>query len=448
MAIDEKTITHVASSTEDKAVLYKKVLRRLMPLLMVIYIVAFIDRSNVGFAKLGFMPDLGFTDTIFGIGAGIFYAGYMLFEIPSNLLLARIGARKTLVRIMLLWAICSAGFAAMSGPYSYYTWRFLLGASEAGLFPGVLLYLTYWVPSSRRARFTAMFMASIPLAGIIAGPLSGTIMHAMEGVAGVRGWRWLFIIEGVPALLLAVVAYVWLRDRPSNAPWLTASEVATIQRDLDADAAATEGSGHKSFGDALRSPRFYLLVGMGVALLASVSNVFFWLPTIIRSSGVKDVWVIGLMSAAPFLAGFIVQYLVARHSDLRDERRWHAAISALFAAAGWCALTFVANEPVLALLAMTVAAAGTFATTGPFWAMPSLYLGRKAAAGGIALISTLAGIGSLISPVIVGWLNEQTKTLAAGQFFLAGLLVIGAVTVVAIGPHSVPRRQPSLSPAA
>jgi MFS family permease len=293
-----------------------------------------------------------------------------------------------------------------------------------------------------------MFMASIPLAGIIAGPLSGTIMHAMEGVAGVRGWRWLFILEGAPALVLAVVAYVWLRDRPSNAPWLTASEVATIQRDLDADAAATEGSGHKSFGDALRSPRFYLLVGMGVALLASVSNVFFWLPTIIRTSGVKDVWVIGLMSAGPFLAGFIVQYLVARRSDLRDERRWHAAVSALLAAAGWCALTFVANDPVLALLAMTVAAAGTFATTGPFWAMPSLYLGRKAAAGGIALISTLAGIGSLISPVIVGWLNEQTKTLAAGQFFLAGLLVIGAVTVVAIGPHSVTTRQPSLSPAA
>jgi MFS family permease len=431
------TVDLSAGVTAEHAV-YKKLLWRLMPLLMLLYIVAFIDRSNVGFAKLSFLRDLGLSETVFGIGAGVFYAGYMLFEIPSNMLLARIGARKTFLRIMILWAVCSAGLAGMSGQNSYYLWRFLLGASEAGLFPGILLYLTYWVPVSRRARFTALFMASIPIAGVIGGPLSGLIMHTMNGVAGLRSWRWLFLIEGIPPLLLVFVVLRLLHDTPANAPWLTPNEAAIIERDLRADREATVSTVHKSFGQALLSPRFYLLTGMGVALLASTSNVFFWLPTIINRTGITDLWTIGVLSSLPFIAGFVCQYFVARHSDARKERRWHAALSGVAAAVGWAALPLVSADPALSVLALIVTAAGTFAAMGPFWSMPSLYLSKEAAAGGIALISTLAGLGSLVSPGIVGWLNQSTHTLAAGQYYLAALMIIGATTVIAIGPHDKP----------
>jgi MFS family permease len=414
--------------------LYRKVLLHLLPMLVIVYIIAYVDRSNVGFAKLGFMHDLGFSDTVFGLGAGVFYAGYMIFEIPSNLMLAKIGFRKTLLRIMILWAVCSGLLAAMTSANTYYFARFLLGASEAGLFPGVLLYLTYWVPVSRRSRFTAVFMAAIPLSGVISGPLSGSIMHGMEGWYGLKGWQWLFLIEGAPALLFAIVVYAFLKDSPATASWLNGQERAVIERDLAADQARGGGAQHKSFLDALRSPRFYLLVGMGVALLASASNVSFWLPTIIKNSGVTNAWTIGLMSMAPYIVGVLAQQWVARRSDLHDERRWHAATCATVSALGWCALPMVSSNPTLSLIALTATAGGTFATMGPFWAMPGLYLSRKAAAGGIALISTLAGIGSLVSPVIVGWLNETSKTLAAGQYYLAALMIVGAVTVIAIGP--------------
>ncbi len=419
----------------DSDAVYRKVMLHLVPMLVIVYIIAYIDRSNVGFAKLGFMKDLGFDNTVFGIGAGVFYAGYMLFEVPSNLLLARIGFRKTLLRIMILWAACSGVLAMMTSPNSFYFARFLLGAAEAGLFPGVLLYLTYWVPVSRRSRFTAFFMAAIPLSGVIGGPLSGAIMHGMGGVMGLKGWQWLFLIEGLPALVFAVVVYVYMRDKPADAKWLSPAERALIERELAADQANSAPSQHQSFLDALKSPRFYLLVGMGVALLASASNISFWLPTIIQNTGVKNNLTIGLMSMAPYFVGVIAQQWVARRSDLRGERRWHAAACATVSAIGWCCLPLVSDNSTLSLLALVATAGGTFATMGPFWAMPGLYLSRKAAAGGIALISTLAGVGSLISPMLVGWLNDVTKAPAAGQYYLAALLMVGAATVLAIGPH-------------
>lgn len=425
----------VEPTAVDPKAMYRKILWHLLPMLVLVYVIAYVDRSNVGFAKLGFMRDLGFSDTVFGIGAGVFYAGYMIFEIPSNLMLAKIGFRKTLLRIMILWAVCSGLLAVMTSQHSFYFARFLLGASEAGLFPGVLLYLTYWVPVSQRSRFTAVFMAAIPLSGVISGPLSGSIMHGMEGVYGLKGWQWLFLIEGAPALIFALVVYVYLKDTPATAPWLTRAERSMIERDLAADQARTGAAQHKSFLDAVRSPRFYLLVGMGVALLASASNISFWLPTIIQKSGIKSTWTIGVMSMLPYIVGVVAQQWVARRSDLHDERRWHAAVCATVSALGWCALPLVSTNPTLSLCALVAAAGGTFATMGPFWAMPGLYLSHQAAAGGIALISTLAGVGSLISPMIIGRLNEYTRSLAAGQYYLAALLMIGAITVVAIGPH-------------
>lgn len=312
---------------------YRKVLCRIMPFMMLCYIVSFIDRANIGFAKLHFISDLKFNDAIYGVGAGIFYVGYILFEVPSNMLLHKRGVRQTLLRIMVLWGILSTCMAFMLTANHFYIMRFLLGAAEAGMFPGMLLYLTYWVPLNRRARFNALFTASIPLAGMIGGPLSGWIMHTFEGVAGMKGWQWMFIIEGSPAVLLGVVAYFYLQDGPASAKWLTPEQKTIIAEDLAASGGAKKASsGDHSFLSALRDPKLYWLTGMGVAVLVSTGGVFFWLPTIIRKSGVENVMTIGLMSVVPFLIALVVQYLNARHSDKTGERRWHVAIPAFVAA--------------------------------------------------------------------------------------------------------------------
>lgn len=409
---------------------YNKVLWRLMPFLMLCYIVSFIDRSNIGFAKLHFITDLKLNDAIYGIGAGIFYVGYILFEVPSNMLLHRRGVRQTLLRIMILWGIFSTGMAFMKSANEFYLMRFLLGAAEAGMFPGMLLYLTYWVPLNRRARFNALFTASIPLAGMLGGPLSGWIMHGFEGIAGLKGWQWLFLIEGSPACLLGLFAWFYLQDGPANAKWLTPEQKDIIARDLAASGAARSGSADHSFLDALRDPKLYWLCGMGIAVLVSSGGIFFWLPTVIRKSGIDNVMTIGLLSVVPFVIALVVQYLNARHSDRTGERRWHVAIPALLAAIGWGSLPSVQASTPLSLLMMTLATAGTLGLTGPFWTLPSSFLTGKAAAGGIALLSSAAGLGSVFSPMLVGWLSSTTGSLAMGQYYYAALMLFGAVTLL------------------
>jgi D-galactonate transporter len=410
---------------------YRKVLWRIMPFMMLCYIVSFIDRANIGFAKLHFIADLGFNDAIYGIGAGIFYVGYILFEVPSNMVLHKRGVRQTLLRIMVLWGVFSTCMAFMLTANHFYIMRFLLGAAEAGMFPGMLLYLTYWVPLNRRARFNALFTASIPLAGMIGGPLSGAIMHAFEGVAGMKGWQWMFIIEGAPAILLGLVAYFYLQDGPTSARWLTDAQKTIIAEDLAASGGGKKkDSGDHSFLSALRNPKLYWLSGMGVAVLVSTGGVFFWLPTIIRKSGIESVMTIGVLSVVPFLIALVVQYLNARHSDKTGERRWHVAIPALVAAIGWATLPSVQTNAPLALLMVSLATAGTLGLTGPFWTLPSSFLTGKAAAGGIALLSTFAGVGSVFSPMLVGWLSATTGSLSMGQYYFAALMLIGALSIL------------------
>jgi MFS family permease len=409
---------------------YRRILWRLMPFLMLCYVVSFIDRSNIGFAKLHFVKDLGFDDAIYGIGAGIFYVGYILLEVPSNMYLHKVGVRATLLRIMVLWGACCAAMAFMASPMSFYVMRFLLGAAEAGLFPGMLLYLTYWVPLSRRARFTALFTASIPIAGIAGGPLSAWLIHTFEGVAGMRGWQWMFIIEGGLACLLGVVAYFYLQNSPAVSSWLSGDEKALIRRDFEAESQARAGKGQHSFGAALREPRLYWLAGMGVAVLVGTGGVFFWLPTIIRKSGVEDVLTIGLLSVIPFGIALVAQYLNARHSDRTGERRWHVALPALVAAAGWTVLPSVQGSPALSVLMLTLATAGTLSLTGPFWTLPTTFLSGAAAAGGIAVLSAIAGLGSVFSPMLVGWLSATTGNLMAGQYYFGAWMLFGAVTLL------------------
>lgn len=408
---------------------YRKILWRIMPFMMLCYVVSFIDRSNIGFAKLHFIADLGFNDAIYGIGAGIFYVGYILFEVPSNMLLHKSGVRQTLLRIMVLWGLFSTAMAFMQNSVHFYAMRFLLGAAEAGMFPGMLLYLTYWVPLNRRARFNALFTASIPLAGMIGGPLSGAIMHAFEGVAGMKGWQWMFIIEGAPACLLGVVAYFYLQDGPASSNWLSARQKQIIAEDL-AQHGARRDTGEYSFMDVLKNPKLYWLAGMGVAVLVSTGGVFFWLPTVIRKSGIDNVMTIGVLSIVPFLIALVVQFLNARHSDRTGERRWHVAVPALLAALGWATLPSVQGNVPLSMLALTLATAGTLGLTGPFWTLPSSFLTGKAAAGGIALLSTFAGMGSVFSPMLVGWLSATTGSLAMGQYYFAALMLFGAVTLL------------------
>jgi MFS family permease len=416
---------------------YRKVLWRIMPFLMLCYVVSFIDRSNIGFAKLHFVADLNFNDAIYGIGAGIFYVGYILFEVPSNMVLHKHGVRQTLLRIMVLWGLFSAGMAFMQTPTHFYVMRFLLGAAEAGMFPGMLLYLTYWVPLNRRARFNALFTASIPLAGMIGGPLSGAIMHAFDGVNGMHGWQWMFIIEGLPACALGVFAYFYLTDGPASSPWLTARQKQIISEDL-AQSVTKRDHGPQSFLSALTNPKLYWLSGMGVAVLVSTGGVFFWLPTIIRQSGIDNVMTIGALSVIPFLIALVVQFMNARHSDHTGERRWHVAIPAFIAAIGWALLPSVQGNVTLSMLMLTLATAGTLGLTGPFWTLPSSFLTGKAAAGGIALLSTFAGIGSVFSPMLVGWLSSTTGSLAMGQYYFAGLMLMGGLSLlIGIKPQAL-----------
>lgn len=428
--LDSKA-TELAGSGESLAdATYRKVLWRLMPFLIVCYVVAFIDRSNIGFAKLQFTQDLGFSEAVYGFGAGIFYIGYILCEIPSNLFLAKYGVRKTLLRIMVLWGLCCVALAFMTTPLHYYGLRLLLGAAEAGLFPGILLYLTFWVPAARRARFTALFMASIPISGVLGGPLAGWIMQEFAGALDMKGWQWLFIIEGMPAVLLGFVAYWYLQDHPAASRWLTPQQKSLIEEDLRRDQLAQQAHSHPSFAAALKDVRFYSLAAPAFAIMVSTGGVFFWLPTILRRAGITSVWDVGMLSAIPFIAAFVAQFLVARHSDKTLERRWHTAAPTLVGAAGWCLLPAVSNSTTLSLVMLTLATAGTFAAMGPFWTLPSAFLSRTAAAGGIALISTLAGLGNFISPALVGWLVDRTGTLVVGQFYFGGLLVLGALVLL------------------
>lgn len=422
---------------------YKRVAWRLIPFLMICYFCAHIDRSNIGIAKLQFTADVGLSEAAYGFGAGIFYLGYILFEVPSNLLLARIGARITISRILVFWSLTSAAFAFVTEPWQFFTLRVLLGIAEAGFFPGVIYYLSQWAPGARRARFTALFMSAMAMTGVVVGPLSGWIMQTFDGVHGLAGWQWLFIIEGLPGVLLGVVAYFYLTDSPSQAHWLDDSQKKVILGDLADEArmkaAAAAGAVHTSFLSLLKDPRFYCLAVMAAAQMSTLAGVALWTPTILREAGVKTVSMIGLLTAVPYVFSVVVQQLVARSSDHFQERRWHTAIPSLISAAGWLLLPLFKDSPSLSIALLVLAAAGGFAATGPFWTLPWSYLSKTSGAGGIAALSTAGGIGPFLAPIIVGWAATETGSLDAGKYFYGGILLVG-VTLMLIGTRGLARK--------
>jgi D-galactonate transporter len=417
-----------APSTFEEAT-YRKVARRLTPLLLLCYVVAYLDRVNVGFAKLQMAADLHLSDAVYGLGAGIFFIGYFLFEVPSNLILHRVGARIWIARIMITWGIISALTMFVTTPTMFYVMRFLLGLAEAGFFPGIILYLTYWYPAHRRGRMTTWFMTAIALSGVIGGPISGYILKTFDGMNGWHGWQWLFLLEGLPSIVVGVIVIAMLDDRISSAKWLTDQEKQLLERNIRAENAEKEDP---PLGAVLTSPRVLLMSLIYFSFVMGLYGVSFWLPTIIKATGVTDAFAIGLLSAIPFAAAVVAMLLIARSADRRRERRWHVALPAAAGALGLVLSVAWAHNTVLAMAALTLATAGIITTLPLFWSLPTAFLAGAGAAAGIAMVNSIGNLAGFLSPYAVGWLKQATGANDSGMYMLAAFMVLGGLLALSV----------------
>ncbi len=415
----------------DEDAIFRKIARRIVPFLFICYMVNFIDRVNIGFAKLQFLQDLKLDDAVFGIAAGMFFVGFVVFEVPSNLLLARIGVRKTLLRIMTLWGVFTVLLMFVRNANTLYVLRFLLGAAEAGFFPGIVLYLTYWFPDSRRGRIMSLFVMAVPLAGIVGGPLAGVIMSDLHSVSGLSGWQWLFLIEGIPAIMLGVVAYFFLDDGPTDARWLSSNEKARIATVLSRQGAANVRM-HTRFADVMCDPRTYLMAAIYFTIFMALNAIGFWIPTLLCQVGVQHVREIGWMSGGISICTAVGILLIGRHSDHRMERRWHIACSGFAVAASLLLLPWVAHSIPLTIGLLIIASIGIFSALSLFWTIPPTYLRRNAAAGGIAAIEAMGASGGVVSPWLVGTLKTSTGSLYMGLGVIGSILVVGMLILLCV----------------
>ncbi len=413
---------------------YRKIAWRIIPFAMLLFVLAWLDRVNVGFAKLRMVTDLGFSEAVFGFGAGIFFLGYFLFEVPSNLLLERIGARKTLARIAILWGLASMSTMFVRTDTWFYILRFLLGAFEAGLYPGVILYLTYWFPARHRARMLGYFMTAVPIAGIFGGPISGWIMSALCGAAGLANWQWLFLLEGAPTMIVGFVTLAIMVDAPAQARWLTESERQFVLADLERDRREAGPRRHR-FSEALRVPRLWLLTLICFCLVSANPTLGFWGPTIISGMGVESNVMIGLLSAVPYVAAMIAVVFVARSSDRLLERRYHCALSCLAAAIGLITIGVFESTPPLAFAGLVLAQTGVLSAIAPFWQMPTMILGGTAAAGGIALINSIGNLSGWVGPFAVGWFRDLTGKTSTGLYVIGGLELLATILILVFIPR-------------
>lgn len=434
----EATPADVAPSVEEErdAALYRRVAWKLIPILFISYAMAYLDRVNVGFAKLQMLGDLGFSETVYGLGAGIFFLGYFIFEVPSNLVLHRVGARRWIARIMITWGLLSAAMMFVKTPTTFYVLRFLLGVAEAGFFPGIVLYLTYWIPPSRIGKPLSLFFIAVPVAGVVGGPLSGWTLQAFHDIGGWRGWQWMFLIEGVPTILLGLVVLFMLRDRIDDAPWLTQSQKQRLLQNLAAE--HTEQIGH-SVRDAFTLPMVWLMCLIELCIGMGIYGMGFWMPTLIREAGIKGLLDIGLFSAIPYGAAIVAMVWVARVADARRDRKTFLAMSALVGAGALTLSMTYSNQTFFAIAMLTVATAAILTAFAQFWRLPTLLLGGKAAAAGIAVISSVANLSGFVSPYLVGWLRDTTGSGAVGMYLTAGSLALAAVIVMAIPGRLVNR---------
>jgi sugar phosphate permease len=401
---------------------YRKTAWRIIPLLIACYLVAYLDRVNVGFAKLQMLDDLKFSETVYGLGAGIFFLGYLIFEIPSNIALHRFGARRWIARIMVSWGFLSAAMMFIETPLAFYVLRLLIGIAEAGFFPGIIFYLTTWFPSHRRGVMTAMFIMALPVSSMFGAVVSGLILQHFNGVAGYAGWQWLFVIEGLPAVALGAAVFFLLRDRIADAHWLTPEERQGMQAAIDRE--ASQKQSHR-LRDGLLNPQIWLLGAVYFCLVLGQYVISFWLPTIIRNSGVQQPAVIGVLSAIPYAAAAIAMVLVGRSSDRHGEYRWHLAICAGIGALGIAFGTYFGDNLLLGMIGLTIGTAAMISSLPVFWGMPSAVVGGAAAATGVALINSLGNIAGFFSTIVVGWLTQVTGTTHAAMYIMAAILVVG-----------------------
>ncbi|RYY99739.1 MAG: MFS transporter [Comamonadaceae bacterium] len=429
----------VSHNTAADQALYRKVSWRIVPLLLVCYIVAYLDRINIGYAQLQMKQTLTFGDAVYGLGAGIFFLGYFLFEVPSNMMLEKVGARKTLLRIMFCWGIVAAGMMFVTTPTQFYVLRFLLGVFEAGFFPGLILYLTYWYPSALRGQLIATLMCATTLAGVVAGPLSGGIMKYFDGANGWHGWQWLFLVQGLPASVLGIVAYFYLQDTPSQAHWLTAGEKARLQHNLSSETGLVQGASHTGMGQLLRDPKVYALSLVYFLLLGATYTMVFWLPTLIKALGVNDMLTIGLYAAIPNAIGVVGMILIGRSSDRMKERRWHFFACVALAAAGLFVTTRVQGELVPTMVMLSLAVIGIASATPLFFTIVSEYLSKASAAVGIALISSLGNLGAAVSPSITGLVTARTGSPVYSMYLVVALYVAtGLLLLWVVRPRPAP----------
>jgi len=403
---------------------------RLMPFLLAAYVICYIDRVNIGFAALQMNKAVGIDPKTFGLGAGIFFIGYFILEVPSNLALERFGASKWIARIMITWGLASGAFALIGGPMSFLVLRFLLGAAEAGFFPGVILYLTYWYPSVYRAKIVGIFMVAIPVAGMIGSPVSGAVL-GMDGFLGLGGWQWIFILEALPAIALGIYAFVGLTDRPEHATWLARDEREWLAGVLEVERTRAPKVGHTSVWKVMVNKHvlFMALVYSGAA--GASTSLALWMPQLVKPFGLTN-FETGLVNAIPFAIAAVWMILWGRSSDRTGERVWHNALPLAWMVAAMI-LTFFAHSLWTIVPLLTLVAAGTYASKGPFWALSSEWLGAGAAAAGLAQINALGNLASFFFNYMIGWIRDETGSYAAALMPIAIVATIGTICVVVIG---------------
>ncbi|MBB5882459.1 D-galactonate transporter [Xanthomonas arboricola] len=417
---------------------YRRILWRLIPFLFVCYLFNYLDRVNVGFAKLQMLGDLGMSETVYGLGAGIFFIGYLACGVPSNLILQRIGARRWVAIMMVSWGLLSTCLMFVRTPAGFYTLRLLTGAAEAGFFPGIVLYLTRWFPRAQHGRVMTVFMSAIPISGVLGGPLSGWILsHFSAGQGGLAGWQWMFLLQGLPTVLLGIGVWFLLSDGVQQASWLDPQEKQALTRALAADEAGKPAGASTSLGAVLRNPAVWLLGTVYFCIQSGVYAINFWLPSIIQGSGVTDPTRIGLMSAIPYLAAAVFMVLMGRSADRRGERRWHLVIPLLMGAAGLCIAASVTDNLALALFGMTLATMGAVSGLPLFWPLTNGFLTAAAAAGGLALINSTGQVAGFVSPYLVGWIKDATHSTELALYVLAGAMLLGAALVLRVPARAV-----------
>ncbi|BAL26946.1 D-galactonate transporter (plasmid) [Azoarcus sp. KH32C] len=407
-----------------------------MPFIMLLYFIAYIDRVNIGFAALTMKEDLGFTASILGFGAGIFFWGYFLFEVPSNIVLHKVGARLWIARVMVTWGIISGGMAFIEGPTSFYVMRFLLGAAEAGFFPGIILYLSYWFPARHRAGVTAFFMAAAPISTALGSPISAALLE-MNGFMGFQGWQWMFILEAIPALILGVLVFFYMTDKPEQAKWLKDDERAWLVKAMNEENASKADNAKHGILSGLANPKVLALAMIYFGTSAGLYTLGIWAPQIIKQLGVSSMTV-GFLNAIPPIVSVVAMVLWSRHSDRTGERTWHVILACLAAATG-LVVAGGANSIVGLIAALTLVNIGISCAKPPLWSMPTTFLSGAAAATGIATINSIGNLGGFAGPAMIGWVKDQTGSFTGGLYFVAGLLVLSAFLTLMLARSQKPQ---------